>query len=127
MICAQASSTSGIRVYLPNPIRIEDFAWASPSPIARSTWLGRPEPLAQAEPAENATLAKLGQQPGDIDAIAAQVEVAVPARAGRAVERPVTEQFAGAAPEPRDVRRIGIGAFPRQLCRRAETGAQRGA
>ena len=29
-------------------------AWALSSPIARSTWLGRPDPLAQAEPAEKA-------------------------------------------------------------------------
>jgi len=33
---------------------MDDFACASVRPSARNTWLGLPEPLAQADPAEKA-------------------------------------------------------------------------
>ena len=43
-----ASDNSSSVVYRPKPIRMEDRACRSESPIARSTWLGRLDPLAQA-------------------------------------------------------------------------------
>ena len=52
-------------------------------PIARSTWLGRPDPLAQADARRKGDVAQVGHQPRDVHALAAQVEIAVVALLGR--------------------------------------------
>ena len=72
----------------------------SERPSARRTWLGRPEPLAQAEPAEKATsrtseISRAASMP-----VAAEVEIAVIALLGRAVERPArAERSQRASPQ----------------------------
>src|ERR1700754_532162 len=53
-IRVMARSISSLVVYRPKPRRMLERASPSPRPIAFRTWLGRPEPLAQAEPAEKA-------------------------------------------------------------------------
>ncbi len=54
MIRSIAITSSSSVVYRPKPSRMLDRACASLRPIARSTWLDRPDPLAQADPAEKA-------------------------------------------------------------------------
>ena len=97
---------------------------ASLRPIARSTWLGRPEPLAQAEPAEKAMSRSVGHQPRDVEPVAADVEIAAIALLDRAVDRPVRA-------EPRDrgapQRRRHARRPPLRVAHQAGGGAEAGA
>ena len=53
-IKVSARTSSSSFVLRPKPSRMLERAWRSSRPSADKTWLGRPEPLAQAEPAEKA-------------------------------------------------------------------------
>jgi len=119
-------SRSSALVLRPKPSRIAVFASLSESPSARKTWLGLPDPLAQADPAENARVRQSDIRRATSRPARRILRLPCQARVGVAVQGPVGEERAGgfATGFPHAVRRIPADLY--RARRRAEPGAERG-
>ncbi len=90
----------------PKPSRIDDFRLGIAEPDRAQHMAGAARAAGAGRAGGEGDVAQIAHQPGDVEAFAAQVEVALPARGLAAVERPAGEDVAGAVPQAVDMRGV---------------------